>query len=244
MHSHLEKDLRHLVHVLAVSAKSDTGVGWLSQSELAERMGCTDRHVRKLLAELERPDASPVRVERRPRFKSGGRGRTSDEWRLVLVEDASNRNHVPPEAPTNRHVVPVEGARLTGTPRRTNRNATTDQPERCSAPLDLRSDLRSDLRGESTRTRQRASWLRVPADWQPNEQHRELARSVGADFDLELAKYRDHDYKHPKRDPDAAFRNWLRGCRRLDGNGRAAAHRGPAPVSTTFDPADDFGGLT
>lgn len=237
MLSALDKDVRHLVHVLAVSANSKTGRGWLSQQSLADRMGCSERHVRALLADLERPDSRPVRVERRPRFREG-RGRTADEWTLVLVEP-TNRHAVPVEPSTNRHAVPVDGSGLTGTPRTTNRHATTDQPAHGSG-ADLRSDLRSDPRRERARVK---AWRRVPADWGPTHQHRELARERGVDFELELGKFRDHDFKTPKRDANAAFRNWLKSpyADRVGSNG---AKRGPAPVSTTYETSDDFGGLT
>jgi hypothetical protein len=141
MASALPKETRHLIHVMAISAGNETGIGRAGQERLAAAMGVSDRHVRSLLAELQSPDSFPVRVERRARFRADGRGRTSDEWRLVLVE-GTNRNTVPPEQPS------------AGTARRTNRNATTDQPEHRSG--DLRSGLRSGLRSSSApRSRKR-----------------------------------------------------------------------------------------
>jgi hypothetical protein len=55
-----------------------------------------------------------------------------------------------------------------------------------------------------------ARWKRVPETWQPTASHRELAAELGVNFDLELAKFRDHDYRVTKTDADAAFRTWLR----------------------------------
>jgi hypothetical protein len=64
----------------------------------------------------------------------------------------------------------------------------------------------------------------VPADWAPNEGHTELADELRVDLGEQLKLFRDHEFKDPKTDPDAAFRTWLR---------RAAAYRAPARVTTS-----------
>lgn len=56
-------------------------------------------------------------------------------------------------------------------------------------------------------------WKVVPAEWQPNDEHRQIAATRGVDFELELAKFRDHQFRDPKTNADATFRNWLRGAR-------------------------------
>ncbi len=152
--SDLPKDARHLIHVMCVYANSKTGEGWHGQETLAKYMGCSDRHVRALLADLSRDDSVPVRVERQARY-AGVRGRTSDRWRLVLTahlpehhsgkEERINRNDVPAEAP------PDGGS--TGTPRPIYRNTTTDLPERGSG--DPRSEPRSEPRSNSARSTSR-----------------------------------------------------------------------------------------
>jgi hypothetical protein len=140
MRSSLPKEVRHLVHAMAVLANSETGEGWHGQQTIARLVGCSDRHVRNMLAFLDSDEnESGIRVDRRARFHQDGRGRTSDFWRLVSADlpeqvDTTNRNAVPPE----------HGS--TGTPRRTNRKSTTDQPEPCSG--DLRSDRRSERRSK------------------------------------------------------------------------------------------------
>jgi hypothetical protein len=53
-------------------------------------------------------------------------------------------------------------------------------------------------------------WKIVPESWQPNDKHRETAAEEGKDFDRELAKFRDHEFKDPKTDANRAFANWLR----------------------------------
>jgi hypothetical protein len=58
--------------------------------------------------------------------------------------------------------------------------------------------------------RPKRRWTRVPADWQPTAEHRGLAFQLGVPFDEELAKFRDHEFRNPKTDPDACFRTWLK----------------------------------
>jgi hypothetical protein len=57
------------------------------------------------------------------------------------------------------------------------------------------------------------TWRRVPESWQPSPEHRQIARDLRIPFDLELAKFRDHEFTVPKRDPDATFRNWIRNAK-------------------------------
>jgi hypothetical protein len=90
--------------------------------------------------------------------------------------------------------------------------------------LSLISDQRSEDQRESAREARAqkpkapkvkaTTWRRVPGDWQPTDQHRQIATDCCVPFDLELAKFRDHEFSVPKRDPDAAFRNWLRNARK------------------------------
>lgn len=47
-------------------------------------------------------------------------------------------------------------------------------------------------------------------EWQPNDFHAALAAKYGKNLKLEAAKYRDHEFKDPKTDPDKTFNNWLR----------------------------------
>lgn len=63
---------------------------------------------------------------------------------------------------------------------------------------------------DSEPKRKRGRKGKPPADWQPTDAHRAIARERGVDFELELAKFRDHEFATPKSDYDATFRNWLR----------------------------------
>ena len=68
-------------------------------------------------------------------------------------------------------------------------------------------------------------WRRCPAEWAPTEEHRQLARERGVDFETELAKFRDHEFATGKSDANGTFRNWLRNAR---ATGRQAALALPA----------------
>lgn len=69
----------------------------------------------------------------------------------------------------------------------------------------------SDQRPVSKRARGPKLRLRnVPETWQPTDKHRALAVEVGANFEQQLELFRDHEFKDPKSNFDAAFRTWLR----------------------------------
>lgn len=133
--TNLSTDARHLVHVLARVSNGHTGVGTMGQASIAAKMGCSERHVRKLMAELEDAPLTSVRLRRRPRFREFGRGRTSDEWKLILPDRFDCLDEQPEQ-------LAAESDGLIGTTRATNRKNTHDQPEhRSGDPLrDLRSD--------------------------------------------------------------------------------------------------------
>jgi hypothetical protein len=63
---------------------------------------------------------------------------------------------------------------------------------------------------EAKRARRKALSHLVPEGWEPSGEHRKIAREFGADFDLELAKFRDHEFATARSDWNRAFRNWLR----------------------------------
>ena len=51
----------------------------------------------------------------------------------------------------------------------------------------------------------------LPANWQPNDTHREYARTEGINLDFQAERFRTHAEAHDRRivNWDAAFRNWL-----------------------------------
>lgn len=64
----------------------------------------------------------------------------------------------------------------------------------------------------------------IPADWAPNDNHREQARAQGVDVDREASSFRDHAAANDRRlrDWDAGFRMWLTKARPVFGNNRPA----------------------
>lgn len=122
--SNLPADLKLLLFALAYLAESSTGRGFTGQARLAKFISCSDRAVRLKLERLEAMPSSPVRVVRRPRARADGRGRTSDEYQLVLSEPGSTGTGLP-----------VEQARPTGSPLPVERRQRRDdQPEVQSGP--------------------------------------------------------------------------------------------------------------
>lgn len=88
-------------------------------------------------------------------------------------------------------------------------DSAPDSPKTPSSSLPDRFVERDTDTVSPTVSRKRR-WRRVPTDWSPKDSHRSIAAERGVDFELELSKYRDHDFAQPKSDPDATFRNWLR----------------------------------
>jgi hypothetical protein len=109
--SELPADLRHLLMVMAYLANSATGRGLSSQVTIGRFIGCNDRSVRQKLERLEALPDAPVRVVRHYRQRRDGRGRTSDEYQLVIL--------------TNRH--PAAGD-TTGP---TGNELPVEQPDSC-----------------------------------------------------------------------------------------------------------------
>jgi hypothetical protein len=78
------------------------------------------------------------------------------------------------------------------------------------------------------RTRADRSTRRCPAEWQPNDGHRQLALSLGVDMLAELEFFRDYTFAKGHSDWDATFRNWIRTAAEKqarsngNGNGRPA----------------------
>lgn len=86
----LPPELRHLVQTMAWLGNRRTGRGYAGQERIAQAMGVNRRTVQRLLAQLAACSDSPVAVVRRPRMRRDGRGRSSDEYQLVLVRDQSD----------------------------------------------------------------------------------------------------------------------------------------------------------
>lgn len=239
--SSLPPDARHVVMVMSLYAEHETASGFHGQATIARLTGRSERHVRSILAELSRPDSHPIRIERRARFRADGRGRTSDEWRLVLVGDQPAQHAG--ETPTNRHDVPAEQDGLTGTPRTTNRHATHDQPAH-GAGDPLRDPLRDPPSIERARERapkkgpkRKQPERPIPTEWTPTEAHRAFAARHGLDVELEAIGFRGHFEGKLVASPNGRFTTWLANQvrwnrQRQSGNGRGRS--GPPQPNAGF----------
>jgi hypothetical protein len=83
---------------------------------------------------------------------------------------------------------------------------------------DSGSLLSSDQRPVSRRAR---GWRFVPADWQPNDEHRKRARVLRVNLEEEVQNFREHEFKDPKTNADLAFFRWLKTAAKGFGAGPA-----------------------
>jgi hypothetical protein len=257
--SDLPADIKLLLIAMAYLANRATGVGLSSQRTLGKFCSCSDRAVRM---KLERLDAmtdaeTPVRVQTRHRHRRDGRGRTSDEYQLVLTNrkpvsasaTAPTGSPIPdelrqptgsqlpakeaPEATTNRKPIAVQPeAECTTNRKPASGHDPVRDPVSGSSEFSLQSPSAKPVRGKQPGTA-KARARRVPADWEPKPDHRELAIQRGVDLDVEITKMRDHEFKDPRSDWDAAARNWLRNAHPP----RAASYANqPRQPSGNFDP--------
>lgn len=180
----------------------EQGRCWPSLARLAAVARTSRGAVRRDLAKLEQHQGLfRVRVERARRTEHGDLD--SNRYVLSLVEGC---DHPDPTcdhpAPTCAHPSPGVGS---------------TEPHGCDHPgptgVITQAPEEDTGRGQKKRTVKRgraARWTRCPEGWEPNDAHREIARAEGVDFDRQLTLFRDHDFKVPKTDADAAFRTWLR----------------------------------
>ena len=103
--------------------------------------------------------------------------------------------------------------------KRAPKSAKVSTPEQ--AKLDATALLLASLdqadepEPEPAPVKKRGATRRCPKDWEPVDQHREIAKIEGVDFDRELAMFRDHTFGTARVDWDATFRNWLRSARSI-----------------------------
>lgn len=118
-----------------------------------------------------------------------------------------------------------------------SRNEVEDLDKKAEKEPDTRKDLavtaraRGELEREMKRHETRfiktraKSFRRVPPDWLPTDQHRSLALQLIVDVELEAQKFRDHEFRYPKSDADAAFRTWLRNAATFHPRGGATSEQ-------------------
>jgi hypothetical protein len=83
------------------------------------------------------------------------------------------------------------------------------EPPTVEADRPLVASDPSPSRRTSTRTLKTKAERFVPEDWQPHDGHRARAEELGVSFNLELQKFRCHEYRIPKTDWNRAFFGWL-----------------------------------
>jgi thymidylate kinase len=91
-----------------------------------------------------------------------------------------------------------------GTRNRTSNGPATDQREEGKEGKDIKAPSKK-------------RWRFVPADWEPNQSHRDMAKRLGLDLEAEAEAYRDYEYDKPKSDPDRTFNTWLRNANKFGG---------------------------
>jgi hypothetical protein len=204
---------------------------WITMLALADARGYVGASLpgladaaRVTLAECEEAIASFLAPDRYSRTKDheGRRIEVVDGgWRLLNHE--LYRNGRDPEArrEQNREAQARFRERHQGKPRKPG--VSQRQPESAQAEAEAEAEDRSRGREEESTQRRarRKGWHRVPADWNPNDEHRRIAAEEGKDHDRELARFRDHEFKTAKVDADATFRTWLRRDFGNGGSGRA-----------------------
>jgi len=96
---------------------------------------------------------------------------------------------------------------------------TAEAEAEAEAEADKREPPVGPPAGDSTikKPKRAKLWRRVPEPWQPTDEHRRIAAEERKDFERELAMYRDHEFRSPKSDADAAFRTWLRRAPQANG---------------------------
>jgi hypothetical protein len=118
--------------------------------------------------------------------------RNSTKERVTRFRERSRNAVTPPTTPTGNAVT---NALVTLPP--TQPNPTRPEEEK-------REAVKPPPRPKLIR------WRKVPAGWEPKDEHRELARELGVDMARQVPLYRDHEFKDLKSDADGAFRTWLR----------------------------------
>lgn len=137
------------------------------------------------------------------------------------------------EVPTTKNLSP--GNRRSRPRQKVQQQEEVQQQEKRESTVDSTAAFLASLEPESflpdeepvRSPKKRGPSRRCPADWTPNEKHREIAKLEEVDLDRELAIFRDHTFGVSKTDWDATFRNWLRNARNVsrayyNGNGKAS----------------------
>lgn len=227
--------------LLALADKG--GVVGMTQSQLALKVGITDRTVRTALAEM---GSGPLVVEHdRKCFRlllepEPGSGSEASRTGTTFRNGPSPNRNLVPETPPE----PEPGSGSTFRKRASRTLSENSSLSEISSSSKTSNSSHSDtVFGEPAREsseknpapeaeknrpsngkKKTARWRRVPAAWSPSLEHVQMAHDLGVDLKLESEKFRDHEFASPKTDADATFRNWLRAAR-PGGNGSAGPRK-------------------
>lgn len=153
------------------------------RGELARVLGMTEQNVRTSIARLQKLGAVTV-----------------DSTNLGTIATIRDVDAIAAPTPANQPSGnPVDNQ---GQPPAIDQQVTTSEEARRT----------EDKKVDPVRARARARGSRfVPAEWAPKPEQN-LALLSSEQYELELSKFRDHEFKSPKSDWDRAWSNWQRGA--------------------------------
>ena len=180
----VEPPAKLVLLALANRVNHETGVCYPGQELIGRECSMSSRTVRRHLRTLEERGL----IVRRARMLSEGRGRTSDEYRIIWDQ---------PDKLTDR-------SGPTGQIRTTNRTNEDDQPDTV-----VRVTIREPKEKQKVRTTSR-----MTEDWQPNADNLTTIKQKHPTIDAarEIENFRDHYISkgETRADWDASLRTWMR----------------------------------
>lgn len=208
---------------LANHANSDNEC-WPKMSYIAERAQCSPRQVSRCVDSLE---AAGLVTKKRRRLSAG---RLGSYVFLLPVGQQQLPDIGDQKTPTSSgHPRPVDAD-----DQWTPTAPTTGHPRPSPPDTSVRTEPSVEPPVNPKGARKRATQL--PADWQPTDKHRELARELGVDVDRERPQFEDHHAAKGSafKDWDRAFNTWLRNAQKF-GNVKTAPGKGGRRAGVTFD---------
>lgn len=167
---------------------------------------------------------------------------TKKGWRNDVLEDVRSEQHE--RAERLRRAGQIAGFSSAAARRKRSKDKAPERSlnDRGTTVEQSSTNRREEKRIEENKT-PRATRARIlPESWNPNDEHRRIALEQHVDLATEATRFRDWATAKGQayRDWDAAFRNWLRRARSLNGANGNGAHRGqpePTPARTWNLPA-------
>ena len=123
-----------------------------------------------------------------------------------------------------------KAARLSANSRRKDSGPSTENREQRTENRDLKSNTPKPSKPKSVR--QTPTWRFVPENWSPGSAHFEKAKKLRVDIATEEDKFRNWEFKTPKRDADRAFHTWLSNAQQMN-SGRTGGTTRPQQTGNT-----------